>query len=266
MKRVSWLLVLGMLIFTLVGCSSAENNTQSSTNAPKAQPTELIVSAAASLGNSLTELQKDYTQKQPNVSLKFNFAASGTLQQQIEKGAPADIFISAATTQMNNLDKENLVIKDSEVNLLANDLVLVVGKDNTKITSLDDLTKADHIAIGTPASVPAGKYAEDSLKTLKLWDSLQSKFVMGKDVTTVLNYVATGNADAGFVYRSDAQSSNQVKVAAVVPDNSHKPIVYPAAVVTATKNKQAAQDFLTYLKSPDAQQVFEKYGFKVIAK
>lgn len=256
-----------MLIFTLTGCGAGNTAQQPSNTAQtQAKPTELMISAAASLKDSLTELQSDYTNVKPDVKLTFNFAASGTLQQQIEQGAPVDLFISAGKSQMDALEKKNLLLKDSRINLLGNDLVLVAGKDNTKITSVQDLTKADvaQVSIGTPESVPAGKYAQDSLKNLKLWDAIHSKLVQAKDVSQVLNYVETGNADAGFVYRSDAQQSTKVKVVAVVPDNTHSPIVYPAAIIGATKNQQATEDFLKYLQSSDAQKVFVKYGFKII--
>ena len=134
------------------------------------------------------------------------------------------------------------------------------------ILPLEDLTKAtvSRISIGTPESVPAGQYAQDTLTSLKLWDPLQPKFVMAKDVTSVLNYVETGNADAGFVYQTDAQGSTRVRIVTVLPTSSHKPIVYPAAIISATKNKQATEDFLSYLKSPNAQQVFAKYGFTTL--
>ncbi|HZK56061.1 MAG TPA: molybdate ABC transporter substrate-binding protein [Desulfosporosinus sp.] len=268
MKKVTCLLIFSfLLILSLVGCSSG-GSTPSSTNVTQANPTEILVSAAASLQNSLTELQKAYAVKTPDVKVTFSFGASGTLQQQIEQGAPADLFISAGKTQVDALEQKNLLVKDSRIDLLGNDLVLITGKDNNKVTSLDDLSKSSvaQISIGTPASVPAGKYAQDALTSLKLWDSLQPKLVMAKDVTSVLNYVETGNVDAGFVYRSDAQGSTKVKVVVVVPESSHKPIVYPAAVILATKNKQAAEDFLKYLQSADAQKVFVKDGFKTLAK
>ncbi len=269
MKKASWLLILSFLLtLVLVGCSSG-NATQPSKDAAQTEPAkEIIVSAAASLKDSLTELQKDYAQKTPGVKLTFNFGASGTLQQQIEQGAPADLFLSAGKTQMDALDQKNLIVKDSKVDLVGNELVLVVGKDNSTVTSLEDLAKLSvvKISIGTPESVPAGKYAQEALTNLKLWDSLQPKFVLAKDVTQVLNYVETGNVDAGLVYQSDAQGSTKVKVATVVPASSHKAIVYPAAVISATKNKQIAEDFLKYLQSSDAQKVFVKYGFKTLAK
>ena len=268
MKRVSWLVVFSfLLILSLAGCS-AGNSAQPSQNAAQVKPTEIMISAAASLQNSLTEIQKVYTQKTPGVKLNFSFGASGTLQQQIEQGAPVDLFISAAKAQMNTLEKENLIVKDSRIDLLGNDLVLITGKDNNKVTSLEDLSKSNvsQISIGTPKSVPAGQYAQEALMSLKLWNSLQSKLVMAKDVTTVLNYVETGNADAGFVYQSDAQGSTKVKVVTVVPSSSYKPVVYPAAVIAATKNKQATEDFLKYLQSSDAQKIFAKYGFKSLVK
>lgn len=265
MKKVSYLVLVFLLILSLVGCSSEKTAPPSPTDT-QAKSTEIMISAAASLKDSLTEIQKNYTQTKPDVKLTINFGASGTLQQQIEQGAPVDLFISAGKSQVDALEQKNLLVKESRIDLLGNDLVLVTGKDNSKIASIEDLTKAEKVSIGTPESVPAGKYAQDSLNNLKLWDALQPKLVMAKDVTSVLNYVETGNADAGFVYRSDAQSSTKVKVVAVVPESSHKPIVYPAAIISATKNKQATEEFLKYLQSPDAQQIFAKYGFKTLAK
>lgn len=267
MKKVSWMLVFSfLLILTTIGCSSGNN--APSANTPKAEPTEIMVSAAASLKDSLTEIQKEYAAKVPEVKLTFVFGASGTLQQQIEQGAPADLFISAGKAQMDALEQKDLLVKESRLDLVGNELVLVAGKDNSKVTSFEDLTKADvqKIGIGTPESVPAGKYAQEALTSLKLWDTLQPKFVMAKDVTQVLNYVETGNVEAGLVYRSDALGSSKVKVVTAAPESSHKPITYPAAVISATKNKQLAEDFLKYLQGSEAQQLFVNYGFKTLAK
>lgn len=267
MKRVIWVGVLSLLLtVSLIGCGTTGNSPNSSKSVSPAAPTDLIVSAAASLQNSLTEIQKDYTHQNPGIKLTFNFGASGPLQQQIEQGAPADLFISAGQPQMDALEQKNLLVKDTRVNLLGNVLVLITGKNNTSVTSIQDLTKPGvaKISIGTPKTVPAGEYAQQSLTSLKLWDTLQPKLVMAGDVTQVLNYVESGNADAGFVYQSDAQSSNQVKVVADVPDSSHQPIVYPAAVIAASKHQQAATAFLKYLESSQGQQIFAKYGFKTM--
>ncbi|AET66101.1 molybdenum ABC transporter, periplasmic molybdate-binding protein [Desulfosporosinus orientis DSM 765] len=270
MKRLSWLFVLSLsllLILSTVGCNSQNSEQSPEQNTPVAQ-TEIMVSAAASLQNAMTELQQDYAQKKPDVKLTLNFGSSGKLQQQIEQGAPADLFLSAGQSQMDALEEKNLLVKDSRINLLSNDLVIVAGKDSTKVNSLEDLSEDDveKIGLGTPESVPAGKYAKEALTSLNLWDSLNSKFVMAKDVTQVLNYVETGNVEAGFVYSSDAQGSDKVKVVMALPESSHKPIVYPAAIISSTKNLQASQDFLNYLQGSNAKQVFAKYGFKTPAK
>ncbi len=267
-KTLRFLMVLSLLVsLILVGCGNS-NTTDSAKNSMQPKSTEIIVSAAASLKDSMTELQKAYAMKKPEIKLTFNFGASGTLQQQIEQGAPADLFISAGKSQVDALDQKNLLVKESIVNLVGNDLVLVTGLDNKEVTTVQDLTKSsvEKIGIGTPESVPAGKYAQEALTSLKLWDNLKPKFVMAKDVTQVLNYVETGNAEAGIVYKSDAQGSTKVKVALTFPADSHKAIVYPAAVVAATKEKEAAQDFLKYLQSSEAQQIFVKYGFASIVK
>jgi len=268
MKKRSWLLIFSLLfILFVIGCS-AGGTQQPETKVTKVEPTEIMVSAAASMKDALTDLQKAYAVKVPEVKLTLVFGASGTLQQQIEQGAPADLFISAGKTQMDTLEQKNLLVKESKIDLVGNELVLITGKYNNEVMSLEDLTKAstDKIGIGTPESVPAGKYAKESLTSLKLWDVLQPKLVLAKDVTQVLNYVETGNVEAGLVYQSDAQGSTKVKVINVVPASTHKPITYPAAVISTTKNKQGSEDFLKYLQSADAQEIFVNYGFKPLAK
>ncbi|WP_019851400.1 molybdate ABC transporter substrate-binding protein [Desulfitobacterium sp. PCE1] len=268
-KWIKALLISGMVLsLGLTGCASNTGNANSGNNggAPQepAKQTELIVSAAASLKNALDEIQKDYAAKEPNVKLTFNMGASGTLQQQIEQGAPADLFISAGKSQVDALLEKNLMDKDSVINLVGNDLVLVVGANDTSVNSIQNLSKESvkQIGIGTPESVPAGKYAKEAFTSLKLWDTLVPKFVQAKDVTQVLNYVETGNAEAGVVYKSDAQGSTKVKVVEAFPADSHKAITYPAGIVSATKEKEAANAFLTYLKGSEAQYIFAKYGFK----
>ncbi len=261
MKK-TWLVVFSLLLtVSLVGCGTAGNVS------PIAS-TEVIISAAASLKDPLNEIQKNYTLKNPRIKLTFNLGGSGTLQQQIEQGAPADLFIAAGKAQMDALEKKDLVVQESRVNLLGNDLVLIVGKGNANITSIQDLTKSEvaKIGVSAPESAPVGRYAQESLTNLKLWGTLQSKLVLAKDVTQVLNYVETGNADAGFVYQSDARGSTRVKVVTIAPASSHSPIVYPAAIVSSTKNKQEAEDFLMYLQSSEIQQIFVKYGFKAVTK
>lgn len=259
-------IILSLLISALlVGCGNAMDAPKSSS---QTKSSEIIVSAAASLKDSLTELQKAYKLKNPEVKVTLNVGGSGTLQQQIEQGAPVDLFISAGKSQTDALNQKNLLVKESIINLVGNDLVLITGKDNKDVRSVQDLTKTsvERIGIGTPESVPAGKYAQESLTKLNLWGTLKPKFIQAKDVTQVLNYVETGNVEAGIVYASDAQSSNQAKVVEVLPANSYQPIFYPAGIVAASMNKERAEEFLKYLQSPEAQQVFVNYGFSALKK
>ncbi|MCC3375626.1 molybdate ABC transporter substrate-binding protein [Cohnella sp. REN36] len=224
--------------------------------------TELVISAAVSLKDSLDEIAKSYTSEHSDVKLTFNYGASGALEQQIEQGAPADLFFSAGRKQMDALAKAKLV--EAPNDLLANRLSVVVPKDASSApASLDDL-KSDawkKIAVGQPESVPAGQYAQTALQGAQLWDALQPKLVFGKDVRQVLTYVETGNADAGFVYRTDALTSEKVRVAFDVDSSAAGPIVYPAAVVSASTHRDVAQDFLAYLSGDAAQDVFARYGF-----
>jgi len=171
---------------------------------------------------------------------------------------------------MDWLESKNLLLKDTRLDLLGNDLVLVTAKDsidNTIITSLSDLNKPEvkQIGVGTPETVPAGKYTQEALTNLGYWDSLKPKFVFAKDVKQVLAYVETGN-DAGFVYLSDSKASEKVDVLINLPENSHEPIIYPAAIIADTNNREAAEEFLEYLQTSEAKQIFTKYGFKTLSQ
>lgn len=262
MRKLAVILV-GLLTFTLFLAGCGSNPAPTTQSASK----EIYVSAAASLRDALTEIQKNYQQKNSNIKLIYNFGGSGSLQRQIEQGAPADIFFSAGKSQMDALEKENLLVKATRKDLVGNVLVLVVPKAQSKVANLQDLTKTDvvKVGIGSPDSVPAGKYAQEAMNSLHLWNDVKPKLVFTEDVSQVLRYVETGNVDAGVVYQSDAQSSDKVKVVTSFPANSHSPIVYPAAVLNTSKNQKEANDFFNYLTSPEAQKVFEKYGFKTMS-
>lgn len=241
------------------GCSG---NKQA--EAPALPKAELTISAAVSLKDALAEIQKTYEAAHPDIQLVYNLGASGSLQKQIEQGAPADVFISAAPKQMNDLEEKNLVKKATRKNLVENKLVIIVPAASIlSIAGYEDLAKNEvqKVSIGETGSVPAGQYAQEVLKKLEIWDTVQSKAVLAKDVRTVLTYVETGNVDAGIVYQTDALASNKVKIAAAAPEGSHQPIVYPAAVLAETKQEQAATAFLAYLSTPDCRAIFEKYGF-----
>jgi len=224
----------------------------------------LNVSAASSLSNVLKAIDALYTKANPNVTISLNTGASGTLQTQIENGAPADVFLSAATANMDALQNENLIINSSRKNLLNNTLVMIVPVASTLgLTSFNDLTlaKVTKIAIGDPKSVPAGAYAQAAFDELGITSRIQSKFILGANVTQVLTYVAGGNVDVGFVYSTDALSSTQVKVVANAPADINAQIVYPEAVLRASTNSTAAQTYLDFLSSDQAKALFIQYGF-----
>ena len=227
----------------------------------------LTVSAAASLKNVIQEIQPLYQQKYPKTEITYNFASSGSLQRQIEQGAPVDVFISAATKQMDALEQQGLLLTKTRRNLLKNQMVLVVPASNTKnnfqVDNFDDLTTKEikMIALGQPKSVPAGKYAQEILNYFKIADQVNHKAIYGKDIRQVLNYVATGNVDAGIVYLTDAQVSDKVKIVAIAPAKIHSPVIYPIAVIKDSNNPEAATELIKFLTTPKVQAVFEEYGF-----
>lgn len=228
---------------------------------------DLTISAAASLKNALDEIQVLYQKEKPNAKTTFTYAGSGTLEQQIQQGAPVDVFLSAATSNMNNLKNKGLVNNGSVKNLLRNVLVLITPSESkVEITSFADITNPSikKLALGEPKTVPAGKYGEQALTFYKVIDAAKSKAVYAKDVTEVLTWVSTGNVDAGVVYSTDAKSSNKVKIVATASEDSHDPVVYPGAVIKASNQQVAAQDFLNYLSSKEAKAIFVKYGFKTL--
>lgn len=227
--------------------------------------TTLLVSAAASLKDVLEDIKPLYQKHHSDLNLTFNFGASGALLQQIEQGAPVDIFISAAKPQMDTLDEKGALVTGTRTNLAKNKLVLIVPKNSNAVTSFKSLTKPEvkRISIGEPRSVPAGQYAEQVLQKLNLLNAVKPKLVYANNVRQVLAAVESGNADAGFVYATDAKISAKVKVAVIADESSHLPIVYPMAVLMSSKNINAAKAFVQYLSGSEAKNVLRKYGFIV---
>ena len=272
-KALAMLLTLGMLTVT-AGCGSGGSSTErkdgkgteppASTAAPAAEQTELTILAAASLTDVCGELKTMYEESHKGVTLTFSFAGSGALQTQIEEGAPADIFISAAQKQMKALKEKNLMKEESICDLLENKVVLVTPAENRPgITSFEDVKKDEVklIGLGEVESVPAGQYAKTIFTSLNMWDVVEKKANFGTDVRTVLGWVETSAVDCGVVYATDAYTSDKVKIVAEAPAGSCDPVIYPAGLVAAGKNQEAAQEFLNFLKSDEAMKVFEKYGF-----
>ncbi|NJK76196.1 MAG: molybdate ABC transporter substrate-binding protein [Oscillatoriales cyanobacterium RU_3_3] len=231
-----------------------------------AQPTTLLIAAAASLQNALEEIDPIFEKANPGVAVNYNFAASGPLQRQIEQGAPVDVFISAASAQMEALQNQNLILTDTRRNLLTNNLVLIVpnnsalGLSNFRQLSNSNVKK---ISVGEPRSVPAGRYAEEVFGKLGILEQVRSKLVYGNSVRNVLGAVESGNADAGVVYVTDAKISDRVKQVATAPSNLHSPIVYPIAVIRASRKQQPARAYVQFLRSKQARDIFQKYGFGI---
>ncbi|WP_028610763.1 molybdate ABC transporter substrate-binding protein [Paenibacillus harenae] len=247
-------------IFFFSGCSTEQTPETAS------DTVELTISAAASLTDALGEIRNRYESKNKSVKLYFNFGASGALQQQIEQGAPADLFLSAAPKNMKALVDKELIDADKQKTLLTNELVVVIPSDGKSVIgSMAELTnkKVNNVAIGIPESVPAGSYAKEALLNANLWEALQTKMVQGKDVRQVLQYVETGNADAGFVYRTDALTSQKVTTAFAVDPTTYAPVEYPIGIVKATNHSLEAERFYRFLQSKEALAVFLKYGFSI---
>ena len=243
--------------------AKAEADTKA--EAASGQETEILVAAAASLKNAYEEeLIPMFQDKYPGVTVKGTYDSSGKLQTQIEEGLEADVFMSAATKQMTALDGEGMIASDTITNLLENKIVLIVpAGSGSGLARFEDIEKAESIALGAPASVPAGQYAEEALTSLGIWDKIQDKVSFGTNLTEVLNQVAAASADAGIVYATDAASmADQVQVVAEAPEGSlAKKVIYPVAVVKNTANEEAAKNFVEFLKTDEAMKVFESYGF-----
>jgi molybdate transport system substrate-binding protein len=224
---------------------------------------ELIVSAAASLTNAFQDVGKKFEAENPGVKVIFNFAASGPLLQQIEGGAPVDVFASADQKTMDQAKEKHLILDESRKDFAGNQLVLIApAGSKTLVKSARDLAghEVSRVALGKPETVPVGRYTREALTNSGLWETLTPKFIYGDSVRQVLDYVARGEVDAGFVFATDAAiAKDKVRVAAVIEE--HKPVVYPIAVVSSTQKKQLAQKFLDFVLSKKGQEILAGYGF-----
>jgi len=228
-----------------------------------ASAADLTVSAAASLTNAFKEIGAAFEAENPGTKVQLNFGASGALLQQIAKGAPVDVFASADEETMDQAQQQQLVKPDTRVDFVRNSLVVIVPSDAPSVPkALADLSPASvkKVAIGLPASVPVGRYTKAVLEKAQLWTGIEAKMIGAASVRQVLDYVARGEVDAGFVYATDAAlMPDKVKLAFTVP--TEKPVLYPIAAMAASSNAAAAAKFVAYVTSASAQAVLAKYGF-----
>lgn len=233
---------------------------------PESQQNELSVFAAISLTDALTEIGEAFAAEN-QVKVYYNFAASTTLQRQLEKGASGDVFISASPRQVVALETQGLLEAESRQDLLTNHLVLV--SDNRAEIAVETLTnltvpEISRIAIGHPAIVPAGTYAKEALVHFGLWETLHPKLIFGTDVRATLAYVTAGNVDMAIVYKTDTTLTHTLNVLYQLPPEAYTPIIYPAVIMKDSSRKQLARRFMTYLQSTGNGKIFEKHGFTVL--
>jgi len=244
-----------LIVFLCSGCSTSAATVN--------------VSAGAGLTEAMSEINLLYKYQQPDVAVVANFAAAGTLQQQIENGAPADVFISPSSKHMDMLQAKHLIIENTRRDLLFNKVVLIVPGDSTLgISGFKDLTgdMVKKVAIGDPESVPVGMYAQEIFMEYGIMDALKSRLVLAGTVRQVLQYVESSNVDAGVVFMTDAKTSPDVRIVANAPDFINSKVVYPVAIIDTGKDRTAAADYQEFLFSSQAGSVFEKYGFGVIGR
>ena len=275
LRKVFACVTMCSMVLSLAGCGTSQA-TETKENAEAAEVT-LNVFAAASMTETLTEIQKMYKEVAPNVTLVFNSDSSGTLKTQIQEGADCDVFISAAQKQMTQLDKDadpevnteglDYVLEGTRINLLENKVVLAVPDGNPKgIESFADLgtDKLSLLALGNE-DVPVGQYSEEILTNLGMLDQLEqeNKITYGSNVKEVTTQVSEAAADAGIIYATDAYSAD-LPVVAQADDTMCKQVIYPAAVLNISENQDAAEAFLDYLKTDDCMKVFEEVGFTAV--
>jgi len=267
-KRGMMILALLAMLLLVSACASdrpSGNDVQGKASSGE-EPVELLVSAAASLKDSMEEAGRLFEEQHPHIRIRYNFGGSGSLGQQLGQGAPVDLFVSAAVEPMDRLVDKGMVKAGSVQLMFRNSLVLIEPGPEPSIKQLDELLRPDVriVAVGQPDTVPAGEYAAEALQHEGLWNEVESKAVYGKDVSQVLAYVESGNADAGFVYKTDVTHSSKAVLSLEIDPGLHQPIEYPAAVPVQAKHPEEASELLAFMKSPEVKAIFKNAGFDVV--
>lgn len=248
MKRLVLILISGFLLGAC-GNTSADDSD------------ELRISAASSLTEAMQAIETEFQNEHPDIQLSFNYGSSGKLRNQIQQGAPTDLFLSASSKDMDLLADEKLVERKSIKNFAQNNLVLATAEKSDGGSLMDLLDgSGELIAVGEPESVPVGIYTKEALQSLKVWNKIENRLIFAKDARQVLSYIASGNAEMGFVYASDAHITPEIKTFIELPESGQE-ILYPAGIISDSQRKQEAQVFLNYLVSDEGQLLLSEYGF-----
>ena len=249
MKKGALVLSLVYLLAVAAGCERSRG--------------ELRLAASSSLTDVLNECVRLYETESTDVKIVPVYGSAGSLQRQIESGAPLDLFLSASVRNMDALEQQGLIYPESRRDIVRNRLVLIVPAGETQSVSFKDLASdaVSGIAIGEPGSVPAGYYAKQVLDTIEVYDAVYRKVVFAKNVRQVLYYVETGDVPAGIVYASDAAGNMKVRICAYADEGAHDRILYPGAVISDSKNREQALSFLQWLSGETARGIFLEYGF-----
>ncbi|WP_305043405.1 molybdate ABC transporter substrate-binding protein [Geoalkalibacter sp.] len=221
---------------------------------------EVRMSAAASLREALGEITTLYHARHPTDRVLPNFGASGALARQVEQGAPVDLFISANRQWVDYLAERGLITAEA-IQLLAGNTLVIIGRQETVLTALGNLTEFNRIAIGSPKSVPAGAYAEQALTAAGIHSQLADRLIMAQDVRQAVVYADRGEVDASLVYKTDALLAQQARILYEISSDLHDEIVYPMVLTVSGAGNPTAVNFLAFLRGPEARQVLERFGF-----
>ena len=223
---------------------------------------ELLVFAATSLTDAMAEAAAEF-EATHGTKVEVSYGPSRALAQQIARGANPDVYVAAGQPPMDFLQEGGHIADGGAVRLLSNKIVLITGRDAPSIGGISELADADlnRVAMPDPEIAPAGNYARTALQNLGLWERMLPRIVFANDVRATLSYVQTGNADAGFLYQTDAANAEDITVLDIVPTDSYPDVVYPAAVVRSTDNVQGAEALLEFLQSDAGREIFRRHGF-----
>ncbi|MFW5987314.1 MAG: molybdate ABC transporter substrate-binding protein [Methanohalophilus sp.] len=257
--------ILLVAIIAVVAMMGAYLVNSTASSAQESNREQITVSAAASLTESYREMVKQFEADNPDIDVNLNLASSGSLRMQIEGGAPIDVFASASREDMDILDTKDMIDADSRQDFAHNCLVMIAPAGTDQIENIEDLDSAEitKIVLGNPENAPAGRYAKQGLEEAGFWKAIEGKTVFAENVKQVLVYVERGEVDAGFVYMTDAQSSegDNIRIVGEVPVDAD--ISYPVAILADSEDKKASRKFIDFVTGPEGKSILEEYGFKV---